>query len=99
MSGDILGLTDDSRALSASQLHLLLHPTEEEEDAVLRKSDKVWCTCRDYDNLITLVPVFLRIKSCIVTICCSKGIQFIDCQIILIKPNIKIHTCTCMIRR
>ena len=41
MSGDILGLTDDSRALSASQLHLLLHPTEEEEDAVLRKSDKV----------------------------------------------------------
>ena len=47
MSGDILGLTDDSRALSASQLHLLLHPTEEEEDAVLRKSDKVGYTCRD----------------------------------------------------
>ena len=41
MSGDVLGLTDDNRALSASQLHLLLHPTEEEEDAVLRKSDKV----------------------------------------------------------
>ena len=44
MSGDILGLTDDSRALSASQLHLLLHPTEEEEDAVLRKSEKVGYT-------------------------------------------------------
>ncbi len=43
MSGDILALTDDNRALSASQLHLLLHPTQEEEDDLLRKSEEVLC--------------------------------------------------------
>ncbi len=40
MSGNILEL-QDSRELSASQLHLLLHPTQEEEDERLRQSDKL----------------------------------------------------------
>ena len=44
MSGNILELElRDSRELSASQLHLLLHPTQEEEDEQLRSSDDLMC--------------------------------------------------------
>ena len=66
MSGDILGLTDDSRALSASQLHLLLHPTEEEEDAVLRKSDKVRDTVT---RIYELQTDKLSYQRCVVVFC------------------------------
>lgn len=35
------GFEASNRHLSASQLHLLLHPTEEGEDESLRNSDKI----------------------------------------------------------
>ena len=38
-----VSLFPDSRELSASQLHLLLHPTEGEEDEALRKSEDLMC--------------------------------------------------------
>ena len=61
MSGNILELElQESRELSASQLHLLLHPTQEEEDEQLRKSEDImclniggkkhWVMCRNFVN-------------------------------------------------
>jgi hypothetical protein len=43
MSGDIFALSKSNRALSVSQLHLLLHPTKEEEDDALRQSENIMC--------------------------------------------------------
>ena len=36
-----IGFNQGNRHLSASQLHLLLHPTEEQDDDVLRASDQI----------------------------------------------------------
>ena len=37
----LVGFTQGNRHLSASQLHLLLHPTEETDDEQLRTSDQI----------------------------------------------------------
>ena len=44
--GNHLGDPDhllSAKELSASQLHLLLHPTEEKDDAALRDNDNIIC--------------------------------------------------------